>query len=64
MDPHSTWVFRDIIFLATIIFNAGGLVYMFFNHQRHSSKNFKDIFKRLRDLEKSVAWIRGKMNGE
>jgi len=61
---HSTWITRDLIFLAGIVFNAGGLVYMFLNHKRHATQNFLDIFRRLRELEKSVSWIKGKLNGE
>ncbi len=58
-----TWSIRDILIVGGILFNAGGLVYLFMNHMKHVQKKLDDYGKRLIAVEKGVAWIVGKLNG-
>ncbi len=57
------WSIRDILIVGGILFNAGGLVYLFFNHMKHVQKKLDDYGIRLISVEKGVAWIVGKLNG-
>jgi len=58
-----TWTLRDILIIGGILFNAGGLAYLFLNHMKHVQKKIDEYGKRLIAVEKGVAWIVGKLNG-
>jgi len=58
-----TWTLRDILIIGGILFNAGGLVYLFMNHMRHVQRKLDEYGMRLITVERGVAWIVGKLNG-
>ncbi len=62
LSGFTTWPLRDIIMVAVIIFNAGGLVYLSRNHMSHMRKSLDEIFMRLRKLEQQVSYIKGKLD--
>jgi len=58
-----SWTLRDILIVGGILFNAGGLVYLFMNHMKHVLKVQELHGERLRKVETGVAWIVGKLGG-
>ena len=58
-----TWTLRDILIIGGILFNAGGLVYLFMNHMRHVQRKLDEYGRRLITVERGVAWIIGKLGG-
>jgi len=57
------WSIRDILIIGGILFNAGGLVYLFMNHMRHVQRKLDEYGMRLITVEKGVAWLVGKLGG-
>jgi len=58
-----SWSIRDIILVGGILFNAGGLVYLFMNHMKTFKAKIEEHGERLRKVETGVAWIVGKLGG-
>lgn len=50
MDDPKLW-----LILASIVFNAGGFVYVVYNHLKHISKRLDEIERRLACVELSFA---------
>jgi hypothetical protein len=50
------------IFLVTVIFNAGGIVYLVLNHMPHANQRLARLEKSFVKLDRNVAWIRGRMS--
>lgn len=64
MSGESSWTLREILMIGALVFNAGGLVFIFLNHIKHAGKNIDEIFKRLNEIEQRVSRIEGKLNNE
>ena len=62
MSGFSTWPLRDIVFLIILVFNAGGFVWMTFNHLTHIKAILDEILGRMIDVEKKVAHIEGQLD--
>ncbi|MBA7533687.1 hypothetical protein ES705_25930 [subsurface metagenome] len=60
----STWPLREVIYLALIIFNLGGMILTMRYVLKTVERDLSDIFIRLRKNEKNIAEIRGKLNGK
>jgi len=58
-----SWTLRDILIVGGILFNAGGLAYLFMNHMKHVLRVQGEHGERLRKVETGVAWIVGKLGG-
>jgi len=61
MSGFSTWPLRDITFLVILVFNAGGFVWMTFNHLKHIKTVLDEILGRMIVVEKKVAHIEGQL---
>ena len=64
MSGFSTWPLRDMVFLVILIFNAGGFVWMTFNHLTHIKKALDEILERLGLLEQRVARMEGEIDSK
>ena len=61
MEGFTTWPIRDIIFVLSIAFVAGGSYRYITNHAKHMTEKMEEVLQRLRDVENAVARIEGKL---
>jgi hypothetical protein len=61
----STYPFRDILYgvaILTLVFNAGGMVFIFKNHIKHVNAKLIDIDKTLIELRNRLSTIEGRLS--
>jgi Ca2+-dependent lipid-binding protein len=61
LSGFSTWPIRDVFVLVMLIFNAGGMFYLYRNHMSHMRKDIKDLLDRMGNVENRITRIEAKM---